>query len=260
MSTNLRKAQKHMQRAKELLNQSQLGFGVPSENITTIPDHSVSLALDKLDCDHIRNFCINSKSFYNRLPCQQKMRYCRVSKANCTNLNIPHPIFSLTKKEFEEFKINTPNFYEAVEEWGRRCARRLVGDHEMLFAELDTLKIEEKSKSKEQELINITTNPRRKFKYPRFNVYYVTQTKEIENNETMFKVLQRNMQGKVPQDLWNNNWLSGQWDIMFSEEGKLILRKQGKRFNNDIEYTLILVPDDDTWEADDGKIAKKSDK
>ena len=30
MSTNLRKAQKHMQRAKELLNQSQLGFGGPS--------------------------------------------------------------------------------------------------------------------------------------------------------------------------------------------------------------------------------------
>ena len=30
MSTNLRKAQKHMQRARELLNQSQLGFGVPA--------------------------------------------------------------------------------------------------------------------------------------------------------------------------------------------------------------------------------------
>ena len=30
MSTNLRNAQKHMQRAKELLNQSQLGFGGPS--------------------------------------------------------------------------------------------------------------------------------------------------------------------------------------------------------------------------------------
>ena len=29
MSTNLRKAQKHMQRAKELLNQGQLGFGGP---------------------------------------------------------------------------------------------------------------------------------------------------------------------------------------------------------------------------------------
>ena len=28
MSTNLRKAQKHMQRATDLLNQSQLGFGV----------------------------------------------------------------------------------------------------------------------------------------------------------------------------------------------------------------------------------------
>ena len=32
MSTNLRKAQKHMQRAKELLNQSQLGFGAPPES------------------------------------------------------------------------------------------------------------------------------------------------------------------------------------------------------------------------------------
>ena len=32
MSTNLRKAQKHMQRATELLNQSQLGFGVPKPN------------------------------------------------------------------------------------------------------------------------------------------------------------------------------------------------------------------------------------
>ena len=31
MSTNLRKAQKHMQRAKELLNQSQLGFGANGE-------------------------------------------------------------------------------------------------------------------------------------------------------------------------------------------------------------------------------------
>ena len=247
MSTNLRKAQKHMQRAKELLNQSQLGFGVPSENITTIPDHSVSLALDKLDCDHIRNFCINSKSFYNRLPCQQKMRYCRVSKANCTNLNIPHPIFSLTKKEFEEFKINTPNFYEAVEEWGKRCARRLVGDHEMLIAELDTIKIEEKSKSKEQELINITVKPRRP-KEPRLGIYYDTRTKEIDNNKTLFKCLpkMKTMQGIIPQDLWNDNWLSGQWDIMFSEEGKLILRKQGKRSNNDIVFTMILFVDEDT--------------
>ena len=32
MSTNLRKAQKHMQRAKELLNQSQLGFGVETRS------------------------------------------------------------------------------------------------------------------------------------------------------------------------------------------------------------------------------------
>ena len=32
MSTNLRKAQKHMQRATELLNQSQLGFGAPPES------------------------------------------------------------------------------------------------------------------------------------------------------------------------------------------------------------------------------------
>ena len=32
MSTNLRKAQKHMQRAKELLNQSQLGFGANGED------------------------------------------------------------------------------------------------------------------------------------------------------------------------------------------------------------------------------------
>ena len=35
MSTNLRKAQKHMQRAKELLNQSQLGFGGPGNLATT---------------------------------------------------------------------------------------------------------------------------------------------------------------------------------------------------------------------------------
>ena len=35
MSTNLRKAQKHMQRATELLNQSQLGFGGPSNRATT---------------------------------------------------------------------------------------------------------------------------------------------------------------------------------------------------------------------------------
>ena len=248
MSTNLRKAQKHMQRAKELLNQSQLGFGVPSENITTIPDHSVSLALDKLDCDHIRNFCINSKSFYNRLPCQQKMRYCRVSKANCTNLNIPHPIFSLTKKEFEEFKINTPNFYEAVEEWGKRCARRLVGDHEMLIAELDTIKIEEKSKSKEQELINITVKPRRKYAATMIDLDYDTRTKEISNKDHLLRCLStmNAMQGIIPQDLWNDNWLSGQWDIMFSEEGKLILRKQGKRSNNDIVYTIILFVDEDT--------------
>ena len=33
MSTNLRKAQKHMQRARELLNQSQLGFGTGSTHI-----------------------------------------------------------------------------------------------------------------------------------------------------------------------------------------------------------------------------------
>ena len=32
MSTNLRKAQKHMQRARELLNQSQLGFGVETRS------------------------------------------------------------------------------------------------------------------------------------------------------------------------------------------------------------------------------------
>ena len=32
MSTNLRKAQKHMQRARELLNQGQLGFGVPRKS------------------------------------------------------------------------------------------------------------------------------------------------------------------------------------------------------------------------------------
>jgi hypothetical protein len=32
MSTNLRKAQNHMQRAKELLNQSQLGFGANGED------------------------------------------------------------------------------------------------------------------------------------------------------------------------------------------------------------------------------------
>ena len=32
MSTNLRKAQKHMQRARELLNQSQLGFGVENRS------------------------------------------------------------------------------------------------------------------------------------------------------------------------------------------------------------------------------------
>ena len=31
MSTNLRKAQKHMQRATELLNQGQLGFGANGE-------------------------------------------------------------------------------------------------------------------------------------------------------------------------------------------------------------------------------------
>ena len=35
MSTNLRKAQKHMQRARELLNQSQLGFGGPGKRATT---------------------------------------------------------------------------------------------------------------------------------------------------------------------------------------------------------------------------------
>ena len=34
MSTNLRKAQKHMQRARELLNQGQLGFGVNSKPST----------------------------------------------------------------------------------------------------------------------------------------------------------------------------------------------------------------------------------
>ena len=32
MSTNLRKAQKHMQRAKELLNQGQLGFGANDDD------------------------------------------------------------------------------------------------------------------------------------------------------------------------------------------------------------------------------------
>ena len=32
MSTNLRKAQKHMQRATELLNQGQLGFGTGPPN------------------------------------------------------------------------------------------------------------------------------------------------------------------------------------------------------------------------------------
>ena len=34
MSTNLRKAQKHMQRATDLLNQGQLGFGGPPEKRT----------------------------------------------------------------------------------------------------------------------------------------------------------------------------------------------------------------------------------
>ena len=64
------------------------------------------------------------------------------------------------------------------------------------------------------------------------------------------------MQGIIPQDLWNNNWLSGQWDVMISEYGKLILRKQEKRVDKDIEYTLTLVPDDDSWEADDSKVMK----
>ena len=40
MSTNLRKAQKHMQRATELLNQSQLGFGVPDSTNGDAPNRN----------------------------------------------------------------------------------------------------------------------------------------------------------------------------------------------------------------------------
>ena len=39
MSTNLRKAQKHMQRAKELLNQSQPGFGAPNPGPSLVGPH-----------------------------------------------------------------------------------------------------------------------------------------------------------------------------------------------------------------------------
>ena len=255
---NVRKAQKHMQRAKELLNQSQLGFGAPPElfvrrktehrftepiktdkNITNLPDNAIRSVLDNLNCIDSQKFCINSK-FYDRLPCQQKKRYCMVSTANCTELNTPHPMT-------EELKNETPNLYEAVEEWGKRCARRLVGYHEMLFANLDTIKIEEKSKSKEQKLINITVKPRRS-KERRLDLYYDTRTKEISNKNHLFKSLSsmKAMQGIIPQDLWNNDLLSGQWDIMFSEQGKLILRKQGKRLDNGIVYTIILSVDEDS--------------
>ena len=257
MSTNLRNAQKHMQRAKELLNQSQLGFGAPPElfvrrktehrftepiktdkNITNLPDNAIRSVLDNLNCIDSQKFCINSK-FYDRLPCQQKKRYCMVSTANCTELNTPHPMT-------EELKNETPNLYEAVEEWGKRCASRLVGDHKMLFAELDTLKIEEKSKSKEQKLINITTKPRRKYSESMLDLDYDTRTKEISNKNRLFKSLSsmKAMQGMIPPDLLNNDLLSGQWDIMFSEQGELILRKQGKRLNNGIVYTIILFVDE----------------
>ena len=80
MSTNLRKAQKHMQRATELLNQSQLGFGTgddgpsnnmmpvdnrgkrpeSSKNITNLPDNAISSVLGNLNCIDSQKFCINS--------------------------------------------------------------------------------------------------------------------------------------------------------------------------------------------------------
>ena len=70
MSTNLRKAQKHMQRATELLNQSQLGFGKQMKKSRELQEFG---GIDDIDIQ-------SQQRMLDHLTCEEIVRISKVNK------------------------------------------------------------------------------------------------------------------------------------------------------------------------------------
>ena len=117
MSTNLRKAQKHMQRARELLNQGQLGFGVNTDQkenqLQKLPDELMQLMSTNLSCKHHCMMSLISTEGYKNFSgkCHECMEGATLAKnANVRLKSITTPMASMLQEEHKiEFDLLQKN-------------------------------------------------------------------------------------------------------------------------------------------------------
>ena len=206
MSTNLRKAQKHMQRATELLNQSQLGFGKQMKKSRDLYEfgglqetdlQSKQRMLDNLTCEEIVRTSKVNKDFKSAAD-KKHLQWCKENN----NMSIAEVDELLSQK-------NSP-------EYMRKHAEKQMKNNKVRLRSLPPEKLHEVCDREERIEVNkqmrkiikqlnyaprfdITLNIQSARYYPEDNTYLLRCTLDKDNNKNFEHVL------KSKTSEWSNS-------------------------------------------------------